>query len=145
MIYKHILVATDGSAASRNAVRSAVGLARSLGSRLTALHVMPPHDFSFYGDYVPADFIPSKQYEQMVKKTGSRYLDAVKKAAAGVRVKGLQVTGSRPYEEILKAARNNGCDLIVMASQSRGISRLLLGSQTAKVLANATIPVMVVR
>jgi nucleotide-binding universal stress UspA family protein len=56
------------------------------------------------------------------------------------------VTGSFPYDEIIKAARRNRCDLIVMASHGRrGISKLLLGSETSKVLAHSTVPVLVCR
>jgi len=67
-------------------------------------------------------------------------------AAAGVPCKCSCVEGAFPYLEIIKAARRGRCDLIVMASHSRrGISRLLLGSQTSKVLALASVPVLVCR
>jgi nucleotide-binding universal stress UspA family protein len=54
--------------------------------------------------------------------------------------------GEHPYAEIVKAAKRNRCDVIVIASHGRrGISRLLLGSETSKVLAHSTVPVLVCR
>jgi nucleotide-binding universal stress UspA family protein len=54
--------------------------------------------------------------------------------------------GSKPYELIIAAADAHGCDLIFMASHGRsGVSALLLGSETQKVLAHSRIPVLVYR
>ena len=78
----------------------------------------------------------------------TRYLGVVKKAAVAARVpcKTLYVMAEFPYIEIIKAAKRNRCDLIVMGSHGRrGISRLLLGSEASKVLAHSTIPVLVCR
>jgi nucleotide-binding universal stress UspA family protein len=147
-MFRHILVPTDGSTLSRNAAKKAIGLAKALGARVTALHVTPPHEMSFYGDFVPPNYVPSKDYEERVKKTALRYLEAIEKAAktAGVRCKGTYVAGAQPFEQILKAAQKNRCDVIAMSSHGRsGISRLLLGSETAKVLTHSKIPVLVIR
>jgi nucleotide-binding universal stress UspA family protein len=101
-----------------------------------------------YGDSVPPGFVSRKQHAARVRSAGTRPLRAVKNlaAAAGVPCKSICIEGAFPYLEIVKAARRNRCDLIVMASHSRrGISRLLLGSQTSKVLALAEVPVLVCR
>ena len=83
-----------------------------------------------------------------VRKAAGRILGAVKKAAQAARVRCtcVHVMGAFPHEEIVKAARRYRCDLIVIASHGRrGVSRLLLGSETSKVLAHAKVPVLVVR
>jgi nucleotide-binding universal stress UspA family protein len=148
-MFKHLLVPVDGSDASLQAVKVAARFAKEQKARMTAFWAGPTWEPRMYAyvEPVPASFISPQRHSAHVKKTAKRYLDAAKSAAAaaGVRCAGAYVEGNIPYQEIIKAARRNSCDLIVMASQSRGLSRLLLGSQTAKVLANATIPVMVVR
>jgi nucleotide-binding universal stress UspA family protein len=66
--------------------------------------------------------------------------------AAGVSCTCAHAMSDLPYEEIIKAAQRYKCDLIFMASHGRsGIARLLLGSQTSKVLAHSKVPVLVHR
>jgi nucleotide-binding universal stress UspA family protein len=147
-MYHNILVPTDGSAASRKAIRRAVQLAKEQKARVTGFYVGPPWQLPLYGEYVPPELLSPKMHAAAVRKTAARYLGAVKKAAsaAGVRCKSYYVMAERPYEEIVRAARRNRCDLIVISSHGRrGISRLLLGSETGKVLAHSKIPVLVVR
>ena len=147
-MFRSILVPTDGSPLSRRAVQCAVRLAREQKARVTGLWVDPAWEPNLYayGDSVPPGFVSRKQHAARVRKAGARHLKAVKEiaAAAGVPCKCSCVEGVFPYLEIIKAARRSRCDLIVMASHSRrGISRLLLGSQTSKVLALADVPVLV--
>jgi len=149
-VFKNILVPIDGSPLSRRAVDCAVGLAKQQRARVTGLWVGPAWEPNLYayGDSAPPGFVSRKQHAARVKSAGARHLRAVAKAAAaaGVRCKCTCVEGAFPYLEIINAARRHSCDLIVMASHSRrGISRLLLGSQTSKVLALADIPVLVCR
>jgi nucleotide-binding universal stress UspA family protein len=149
-MFRNILVPTDGSALSRRAVDCAVRLAKEQRARVTGLWVGPGWEPNLYayGDSVPQGFISRKQHAVRVRSAGARHLHAVRKAAAaaGVRCACTTVEGAFPYLEIVKVARREGCDLIVMASHSRrGISRLLLGSQTSRVLALADIPVLVCR
>jgi nucleotide-binding universal stress UspA family protein len=147
-MYHNILVPTDGSAASRKAIRRAVQLAKEQKARVTGFYVGPPWQLPLYGEYVPPELLSPKMHAAAVRKTAARYLGAVKKAAsaAGVRCKSYYVMAERPYEEIVRAERRNRCDLIVISSHGRrGISRLLLGSETGKVLAHSKIPVLVVR
>jgi nucleotide-binding universal stress UspA family protein len=147
-MFRNILVPTDGSALSRRAIKRAVTLAREQKARVTGFYVAPPWEPRAYGDWVPPNFIAPEQHTVYVKKAAARYLGVVKKAAekAGVPCRCSHVESSFPYDEILKAARRNRCDLIVMASHGRrGISRMLLGSETSKVLAHSKIPVLVVR
>jgi nucleotide-binding universal stress UspA family protein len=148
-MFRNILVPTDGSAPSRKAIRRAVQLAREQKARITGFYVGPPWRLPMaYGDYAPPEVISPKQHAAAVKKAAARILGAVRKAAAAARVpcRVRYVMGEHPYGEIIKAARRARCDLIVIASHGRrGISRLLLGSQTSKVLAHSPVPVLVCR
>jgi nucleotide-binding universal stress UspA family protein len=147
-MFKRILVPTDGSALSLKAIRRAVQLAKEQKATVTGVYVGPEWQPDRYGESTLSGFVSPTQHAAIVKKTADRYLNAIRKAAAaaGVRCQCKHVLGSYPYEEIVKAAQRNRCDLIVMASHGRrGISRLLLGSETSKVLAHSRIPVLVER
>lgn len=147
-MFRNILVPTDGSALSRKGIKKAVALARKTGSRITGFHVAPSYKFNVYADYVPPDFILPKDYAVRAKKVSARHLEAIKKEckAAGVHCTTYFVCSDFAADAIVKAAKKYKCDLIAMASHGRsGISRLLLGSETQKVLANTNIAVLVLR
>ncbi len=147
-MYKNILVPTDGSALSRRTLRDAAKLARKLGARITGFYVAPTYHIEVYADYVPPDMISPQQHLAQAKKTAQRHLDAVRKAATENRVAcaGYYVMSDSPADAIVKAARKYKCDLIFMGSHGRsGLSKLLLGSQTSKVLSQSRIPVLVHR
>ncbi|MGH8635450.1 MAG: universal stress protein [Burkholderiales bacterium] len=147
-MFRNILVPTDGSALSRKAIRRAVQLAKEQKGRVTGFYVGPT--------WRPRGNVESMSYRMMspdehaasVKKTATHVLDAVRREAAkaGVPCTTSFSTDDYPYVKIVEAATRNGCDLILMATHGRrGISRLLLGSETSKVLAHSTIPVLVCR
>jgi nucleotide-binding universal stress UspA family protein len=147
-MFRNIMVPIDGSAPSRRALKRAVRLAREQKARITGFYVGPPWRLPVQAEFVPADLLSPREHEKAVRKTADRILGAVRKAAAAgrVRCKVSYVLGDYPYVEILKSARRNRCDLIVIASHGRrGIARLLLGSETSKVLAHSTLPVLVCR
>src|SRR5262245_59908149 len=147
-MFRNILVPTDGSKLSRKAVRRAVELAKGEKARVTGLYVAPPWRPIADGDqWITANLSP-QQHAASVKKAADRYLAVLTRAAAAARVpcSCACVSGEFPYVEIVKAAHRNRCDLILMASHGRrGISRLLLGSETSKVLAHSNVPVLVYR
>ena len=149
-MFRNILVPTDGSPPSRRAIERAVRFAKEQKARVTGLWVGPvwePNLYAYSGD-IPAGFTSLEQFAVDVKKTAAQYLGVVEKAAAaaGVKCKCSYLRSNFPYQEIVNAARRSGCDLIVMGSHGRrGISKLLLGSQTSMVLAHSTIPVLVCR
>lgn len=146
-MFKNILVPTDGSALSRNAAKRAVALAKATGATITGFHAAPTFRFEFYTDYVPANFVLPAEYAIKAKKIAQRHLDGVRKLAesASVKFAGQYALSDSPAEAILKAAKRYRCDGIVMGSHGRsGVRRLLLGSQTQKVLASAKVPVVVV-
>jgi len=149
-MFRNILVPTDGSARSRRALGRAVRLAQEQKARITGLWVGPVWQPTLYAydESVPAGFISPRQFAASIRKIAARRLGVVRKAAAaaGVPCRVVSAQSNFPHMEIVKAARRQRCDLIVMASHGRrGISRLLLGSQTAMVLAYARLPVMVCR
>jgi nucleotide-binding universal stress UspA family protein len=148
-MFKHILVPIDGSRSSLAAVRCAARLAREQKSRLTAFWVGPIWEPNLYAydEKVPPGFISPSQHKLHVRKAARRHFAAARRAAGGrpAAFRCEYWEGSIPYLEIARAARRYRCDLIVMASHSHGLSRLLLGSQTSKVLAHADVPVIVCR
>lgn len=147
-MFRNILVPTDGSALSRKAVKKAVLLAKTTGARVTGFHVAPAYDFNVYADYIPPDFILPKDYEARARKVSARYLETIKKecSASGVTCATYHVCSDFPADAIVKTAKKYKCDLIAMASHGRsGLSKMLLGSETQKVLANTTIPMLVLR
>lgn len=147
-MYKNILVPTDGSALSRAAIAVAVKLAKSTGAKVTAFYAAPPATPLVYENLLPVSYVTSGEHAAAIKKAVERHLDVATKAAktAGVKCKRVHVTSDFPAEAILTAARKEKCDLIFIASHSRrGLARVLLGSETQKVIANAKIPVLVHR
>lgn len=147
-MYKNILVPTDGSALSNRTVRDAAKLARKLGAKITGFYVAPTYHIEVYADYVPPDMISPQQHAAQAKKTAQRHLDVVRKTATENQVasSGYYVMSDLTADAIVKAARKHKCDLIFMGSHGRsGLSKLLLGSQTSKVLSQTRIPVLVHR
>jgi nucleotide-binding universal stress UspA family protein len=145
-MYRHILVPTDGSALSQAAVEYAVALAKSVGARVTVLTVSAPFHALAADPAMIAD--TAEQYAKRVTALVARYLEAAKETAlaAGVTFETLHVEHDHPYLAIIETAARKSCDLIVMASHGRsGISAVVLGSETNKVLTHSSIPVLVVR
>jgi len=141
-MYRHILVATDGSALSGRAIRQGVSLAKALGARLTAVAVIAP--------YAPGNtaLAALRGFSVAVRKEARRALAAfnAEARAQAVPATATSVVGGEPWKAILRAARSRKCDLIVMASHGRaGLSGVLLGSETTKVLTHSAIPVLVCR
>ena len=148
-MFKNILVATDGSKLSDKAVQRAIDLAETLGARLTAFYASPVYTLQGFGESVAIEPPSSrKMYEAQCKEGADKILGAIarKAASAGVKLSGVHAYSSLPWEAILDAAKKQKSDLIVMASHGRrGVSALLLGSETHKVLTHSTVPVLVIR
>jgi nucleotide-binding universal stress UspA family protein len=150
-MYKHILVPTDGSPLSAEAVKQAVMLARPIGAKLTVMHVMPNYEAFVNERYnvLPALAAPvKKKYQEEFAAASKKILDdaCAKVPAAGIECAKVSVTGESPYEAIIKQAAKSKCDLIMMASHGRrGLKGVLLGSETQKVLTHSKIPVLIVR
>ena len=147
-MYKHILIPTDGSALSRKAIANGVKLAKSVGAKVTGLFAAPPATPVVYKDFVPVDYMTPLEHAELIEKTTAKYLGVIEQAAkqAGVRCQCIHVTNDFPADAILAVAKQQKCDLIVMASHGRrGLAGVLLGSETQKVLTHSKIPVLVSR
>ena len=147
-MYNKILVATDGSGFSNKAVTSAARLAQSLGAKLLLLHVRSPIDIPHHVEGGALSSQGGKILMQEIEDEERKLLDAAAElaAAAGSVAETAFVADFLPYDAIIRAAREQQCDLIVMASHGRrGIAGLLLGSETQKVLTHSPIPVLIVK
>lgn len=148
-MFKHVLIPTDGSTLALKGARAGVKLAKALGARVSSVYVVPPYVPPMYGEgaiYVPA--LAPQDYRKMMEKQAAKVLSAVEReaAAAGVSCKTLSITDPQPWQGVLRAARKQKCDAIVMASHGRGgLGGLLLGSETTRVLAHSKLPVLVIR
>ena len=149
-LYKHILVPTDGSTLSLKAARAATRLAARLGAKMAAVYVIPPYTPPMGVDgfvYVPEAMSPTT-YDKAMKAHAEKALGKVAAIASRARVtcSKLAVNDARPWKGIVDTARAKDCDLIVMASHGRsGLSGVLLGSETTKVLTHSKTPVLVCR
>ena len=147
-MFKRILVPTDGSELASKAATMAIGLARTHGASLIALHVFPHLPGAHHGAAAP--FLKQLEggYEKGQSEEARAILEAVtnEAAAAGVTAEAVVVESEDIHGQIVEVARQRGCDLICMASHSQGgMAAVVLGSETHEVLTSSPIPVLVVR
>jgi nucleotide-binding universal stress UspA family protein len=144
-MYKKIMVPTDGSDLSEQAVTIAVDLARLYGAEIVAFSAAEPYALPSAEAAMEIDLgIEMERRQQIAQKNVDKVAQAA--TAAGVPCKSATAYSARADQEIINAANENKCDLIFMASHGRrGLSRLLAGSVTQYVLAHSPIPVMVLR
>ena len=145
-MFKRILLPTDGSDLSSRAVLAGVSFAKEVGAQVVGVTAMP--DFKTFT--ASADMLESTEDEYLgtSETRGGKYLSTIANAAsaAGVECTTILVRSDDPHEAILRTARDQGCDLIIMASHGRhGLAGVLLGSETQKVLVHSAIPVLVYR
>ncbi|ARP83567.1 universal stress protein [Bordetella genomosp. 9] len=148
-MFKKILIPTDGSPLSAQAANAGVCFARSVGAEIVALHVTQPFAATIGFDGMAAAYaITDEDYEKASADQSKRYLKAVLDRAetASVKATSRAISNFNVADGIVHAAQENGCDLIFIGSHGRsGLSRLLLGSVTAKVLSLAHTAVLVYR
>jgi nucleotide-binding universal stress UspA family protein len=147
-MYKNIMVAVDGSKLSARAVVHALGLAGRLDARLVVFFASPEMPLPIYAEGVMYEPMTKKEYAVVAAKEARKVLDPVvaKAKSAGVEALPVHSIGGTPWEAILAAAKKEKCDAIVMASHGRrGLSAVILGSETQKVLTHSKVPVLVVR
>ncbi len=147
-MYKKMFVATDGSELSHKAVDSAIDMAALYGAELYAMKVIPRVQQSFFEGPTCLGERETKHLLDSWKHDAENLLSVVVASGKerGVTVKPLVRSSDLVAEAIVKTADECQSELIVMASHGRrGIKRLLLGSETANVLAHSSIPVLVVR
>ena len=144
-MFQRILVPTDGTDITKKAVETAIGLARAMGAKLYTLSVKEPFPYSAISEMQPT---PPQEFYDAQERIAAARVQAVRDAcaAAGLGCEAMTVEALHPWEAIIDYAKQQDCDLIVMASHGRrGVSALLLGSETQRVLIHTTIPVMIVR
>src|SRR5262245_31684477 len=149
-MYRHILIPTDGSELAEHAVTNGLSLAKSVGAKVTVIIVQEPFDWlsvpeTRASQQALENFAKhNEQVEKHAASVLSRAADAAKQA--GVPCDTMQVANAQPYQAIVATASDRGCDLIVMASHGRGgLSAVVLGSVTNKVLTHTKTPVLVYR
>ena len=144
-MYKRILFPTDGSEITLKALQSAIALAKLTGAEIYVLSVKEPFPYSAISEMQP---VPPQEFYDAQERIASGRVQAAADAAraAGLTCQAHTVEAIHPWEAILDHAKNQGCDLIVMASHGRrGVTALLLGSETSRVLTHTALPVLVVR
>jgi nucleotide-binding universal stress UspA family protein len=145
-MFKTILLPTDGSDLSDKATATAIEFAKLHQAKIVSISVIQPLPLSSMGDN--GALIDSGQFANQMQEAARSYIDRVANAAraAGIQFEGVISVSHTPYEEIVEAAKKFNCDIIMMASHGhKGLNKLLLGSQTEKVLAHTTLPVLVLR
>lgn len=147
-MFKNILAATDGSGFSNKAVATAARLAHTLDAKLLLLHVRSPIETPHHVEGGALSNLGGAVVMQEIEEEERKLLDTAQALAAaeGAAAETAFVAGYSTYDAIIRIAREQNCDLIVMASHGRrGISGFLMGSETQKVLTHTTIPVLIVR
>ena len=148
-MYRHILIATDGSELAHRALVHGLALAKSVGARVTALTVTEPWAAGDMASRAErGDKHPVEDYERAEQARAQTILDIARDKAQelGVACETLHEADSGPSEAILRVAEARGCDLIVVSTHARtGLARIVIGSQCAEVIAGAKVPVLVCR
>jgi len=146
-MYRNILLPTDGSALSGVAIDNGLQFAKAVGAQITGFYVMLERMPESFEDFAPVD-VKAPKLDDVARQEADRYLKAIadKAQALGVPCRTHAMKHASPHQAIISFATTAGCDLIVMASHGRkGITGELVGSQTARVITNCKIPVLVYR
>ncbi len=150
-MYKNILIPTDGSEESERAIIAGIKLAKTISAKVTGLYVIPePTPGDIWDIWTPESSEGKRfreRFEESLRCIAQRYLEKIENKAkeAGITCECLFTRSDSISEEILKIAKEKGCDLILMASHSKkGVSQLI-GSVTLKVISRTDIPVLVYR
>lgn len=148
-MFNHLLVPTDGSKLSDHAVKRAISLAKASNAKVTFFFARPNTAADLYGETALLRTLDPILLEKAIHEKANEILA---KAGALAKAAGIKydllttASNGEPYEGIIAAATDKGCDLILMSSHgNRGVKALLIGSQTQKVLTYSKIPVLVYR
>ncbi len=145
-MYQHMLVPTDGTELSKQAIVQAFDVAKQLGVRVSVLRVSgKPVNLVFMGLDLTA--LPDDIRARITQEIEAHFSWVKEQAAkAGVDCETVRVESEHPWQGILETAKARGCDVIAMASHGRsGMSAKLIGSETQKVLVHSHVPVLVLR
>ena len=145
-MYTCILLPTDGTELCERALRHGIALAKLVQAKVVGVTVTQPLHSALPRSLIPKNLAGIIHAETV--KAADEKLAVVERLAreAGVQVETLRLSNDHPWEAIVQAAQDKRCDLIVMASHGRrGVSAVVLGSETHKVLTHSTVPVLVLR
>jgi nucleotide-binding universal stress UspA family protein len=145
-MYKHILVPTDGSALAGKAVEAAIAFAAEVGAKVTGYYAIEDMNMHHVGAHLTKDLL--EEFDKRANEAAELHVSAPAKAAKAAKVAYDWIVSKvvQPHEGIVDAARKSGCDIIFMASHGhRGLTGMIVGSVTQKVLSHSTIPVLVFR
>ncbi|MGE5616403.1 MAG: universal stress protein [Bacillota bacterium] len=145
-MYRHILVPIDGSRVSELAAEAGIGLGKALGARVTAVHVVPEPPASPLEAWAHRGANYSRELGRSLESRAVLFLETIRETAlkAGVICECHLLHGESPHREIIRAAENYDCDLIVMGSHRLNAEPgVLLDGETIKVLTKGPIPVLV--
>ena len=149
-MYSNVLLSTDGSDVARKGVEHGIALAKSLNAKVSVIAVTESLPIDYGGGHA-GGWIPSpeefERFEAASKEDARKSLDEARAIAerSGLSAELLHVPNAHPATAIIETAKSRGCDLIVMGSHGRrGLRKLFLGSQTSEVLADGSVPVLVV-
>ena len=146
-MYKNILLPTDGSALSQIAVENGLKFAKAVGAKVTGFYVMLEREPESFEDYAPVQ-VKAPKLDEVTKQEADGCLKIIadKARAMDVPCETYSMKHTSPHQAIITMATQTGCDLIVMASHGKkGITGELVGSETARVITNCKIPVLVYR
>ncbi len=143
-MYANILLSTDGSDTARKGLKHGIALAKALNAKMTVITVTEPVPI-FYGGQ--PTWMSPQEIEMISEEFAGKVLDEAGAMVEqiGISAELLHVPNAHPATAIIETAKSRGCDLIVMGSHGRrGLRKLFLGSQTSEVLADGSVPVLVV-
>jgi nucleotide-binding universal stress UspA family protein len=144
-MYQHILMPTDGSSASEDAIKHGLALAKLSNAKVTFLFALENPFITTWAEVGFEDPASIDRISKDLRVLGSRALESAEKLAQaeGVQSERLLVENARPAEAILTAAKTH--DLIVIGTHGRGgLERMLLGSVAERVVRGARTPVLVI-
>ena len=145
-MYANILLSTDGSDVARKGVKHGLALAKALNAKVTIITVTEPLPYGSGHAWISSQEMVD-HFDTASKENAGKVLDEARAMAEkiGISAELLHVPKAPAATAIIETAKSRGCDLIVMASHGRrGLRKLLLGSRTSEVLADGSIPVLVV-
>jgi len=145
IMYKHILLPTDGSVLAERAAATGIALAAAVGARVTALHVLPNQAGVALDAWAHPAGGYAEKLDQALVQRGREYLENIREAAryAGVECACSLERAASVHGAIAGMARAHDCDLIVMGSKAEGDPAAILGSETVQALAMVNVAVLV--
>jgi nucleotide-binding universal stress UspA family protein len=147
-MFKHLLLPTDGSDLSNDALKKGIAFAREAGAKLTFIHVMPEYVAAAFAEFPSGGQVAFADFMKATEDTAKSILGSAEAGAraASVTCDSVAIRHQQPWKAIIEVAGERQCDLIFMASHGRrGLSAVVLGSETHKVLTHSKIPVLVFR